>query len=61
MEAGLIAVLLVGGGIALSLGLAFGVLRVTMHAMSPATVPTTSALNSPQAISLHSAQTFPAA
>jgi hypothetical protein len=38
VEAGLMAVL-VGGGIALSLGLAFGVLRVTMQAMSTAGVP----------------------
>lgn len=30
---------LVGGGIALSLGLAFGVLRMTMHAMSAAGAP----------------------
>jgi hypothetical protein len=42
VEAGLIAILLLGGGIALSLGLAFGVLRVTVYAMSAATVPTTS-------------------
>jgi hypothetical protein len=42
VEAGLIAILLLGGGVALSLGLAFGVLRVTVHAMSAATVPTTS-------------------
>jgi len=42
VEAGLIAIVLLGGGIALSLGLAFGVLRVTVHAMSAATVPTRS-------------------
>jgi hypothetical protein len=42
VEAGLIAILLLGGGVALSLGLAFGVLRVTVRAMSAATVPTTS-------------------
>jgi len=41
VETGLIAILLLGGSIALSLGLAYGVLRVTVHAMSEAAVPTT--------------------
>jgi len=43
VEAGLIAILLLGGGIALSLGLAYGVLRAAVYAMSAATIPTTSA------------------
>ena len=38
VEAGLMVVVL-GGGIGLSLGFAFGVLRVTVHAMSTAGVP----------------------
>ena len=41
VEAGLIAILLLGGGIAVSLGLAYGVLRATVYAMSAATIPTT--------------------
>ena len=41
VEAGLIAILLIGGGIALALGLAYGVLRATAYAMSAATIPTT--------------------
>lgn len=42
VEAGLIVILVLSGGIALSLGLAYGVLRATVYAMSAATVPTTS-------------------
>jgi hypothetical protein len=40
MEAGFLAVL-VGNSIALSLGLAFGVLRMALRAMSAAAVPST--------------------
>jgi hypothetical protein len=49
-------VVLLGGGISLSLGLAFGVLRVTVNAMSAAAVSTTSRPSAPQAVSLHSAE-----
>jgi hypothetical protein len=42
VEAGVFAIVLLGGGVALSLGLAFGVLHVTVHAMSAARVSTTS-------------------
>jgi hypothetical protein len=62
VEAAFTTVLLLSGGIALSLGLAFGVLRATVRAMSPAAAPTTSsASNSPQPVSIHSANTLPAA
>ena len=43
VEAGLIAILLLGGGIAVSLGLAYGVLRAAVSAMSAATIRTSSA------------------